>query len=202
MCSILRWHLISMAFILLWSSAVRVHDSQAYRKMDVTRERISRILELREILSSIQTGFSLVNTAVVCSICTCPFRVLVPEVSLLQESTSGTNTILVNTGHSTRTWPLWGQYLFLYKTQSNIKIRLVWHLLHKASHNLIQWKHAHATSCRTLTVHHPTTAAGLLTDAYLSTAYWFLQSDQGLDKAQKTRKKVSGYRAPNIRIGK
>ena len=25
---------------------MRVHDSQAYRKMDVTRERISRILEL------------------------------------------------------------------------------------------------------------------------------------------------------------
>ena len=39
-----------MACILLWSSAVRVHDSQAYSKMDVTRERISRILELREIL--------------------------------------------------------------------------------------------------------------------------------------------------------
>ena len=35
-----------MACILLWSSAVRVHDSQAYRKMDVTRERISHILEL------------------------------------------------------------------------------------------------------------------------------------------------------------
>ena len=42
---------------ILWSSAVRVHDSQAYRKMDVTREHISRILELREILLSIQTGF-------------------------------------------------------------------------------------------------------------------------------------------------
>ena len=27
-----------------------VHDSQAYRKMNVTRERISRILELREII--------------------------------------------------------------------------------------------------------------------------------------------------------
>ena len=32
--------------------------------MDVTRERISRILELRETLLSIQTGFSLVNAAV------------------------------------------------------------------------------------------------------------------------------------------
>ena len=57
-----------MACILLWSSAVKVHDQQAYRKMDVTRERISRILELREILLSIQTGFSLVNAAVVCAI--------------------------------------------------------------------------------------------------------------------------------------
>ena len=46
---------------------MRVHDSQAYRKMGVTRERISRILELREILMSIQTGFSLVNAAVVWS---------------------------------------------------------------------------------------------------------------------------------------
>ena len=47
---------------------MRVHDSQAYRKMDVTRECISRILELREILLLIQTGFSLFNAAVVCAI--------------------------------------------------------------------------------------------------------------------------------------
>ena len=39
-----------------------------YRKMDVTREHISRILKLTEILLSIQTGFSLVNAAVVCAI--------------------------------------------------------------------------------------------------------------------------------------
>ena len=32
-----------LACTLLRSSAVRVHDSQAYRKMDVTRERISRM---------------------------------------------------------------------------------------------------------------------------------------------------------------
>ena len=57
-----------MACILLWSSAVRVHDSQVYRKMDVTRERVNRILELREILLSIQTGFSLVYAAVACAI--------------------------------------------------------------------------------------------------------------------------------------
>ena len=36
--------------------------------MDVTRERISRILELREILMSFRTGFNLVNAAVVCAI--------------------------------------------------------------------------------------------------------------------------------------
>ena len=56
MRSILRYHLISMACILLWSSAVGVHASQAYRKIDVTREHISRILELRETLLSFQTG--------------------------------------------------------------------------------------------------------------------------------------------------
>ena len=57
-----------MDCILLWSCAVRTHDSQAYRKVDVTRERIRRILELREILLSFQTGFNLVNAAVVCAI--------------------------------------------------------------------------------------------------------------------------------------
>ena len=57
-----------MAWVLLWSSAVSIHDSQAFRKMDVTRERISRILELREILLSFQTSFSLVNAAVVSTI--------------------------------------------------------------------------------------------------------------------------------------
>ena len=47
---------------------MRVHDSQAYRKMDVTREHISHILELREIHLSFQTGFNLVNAAVACAI--------------------------------------------------------------------------------------------------------------------------------------
>ena len=44
---------------------MRVHDSQAYRTMDVTKERISRILELREIFLSFQTGFNVVNAAAV-----------------------------------------------------------------------------------------------------------------------------------------
>ena len=36
--------------------------------MDVTREWISRVLEMREMLLSFQTGFNLVNAAVVCAI--------------------------------------------------------------------------------------------------------------------------------------
>ena len=57
-----------MASILLCSSAVMAHDSQAYRKMGVTREGISRILKLREMFQSFQTGFNLVNAASVCNI--------------------------------------------------------------------------------------------------------------------------------------
>ena len=53
---------------LLRSSSVRVHESQAYRKMDVTREHISCVLELREVLLSFQTGFNLVTAAVACAV--------------------------------------------------------------------------------------------------------------------------------------
>ena len=45
---------------------MRVHDSQAYRKMNVTR--VSRILELKEILLSFQIGFNHGNAVVVCAI--------------------------------------------------------------------------------------------------------------------------------------
>ena len=71
-----------MTRILLCGSAVRVHDSQACGKMAVTRDRISCILELREMLLSFQTGFNLVNDAVVrVSVCT-TFEVpdIFPEV--------------------------------------------------------------------------------------------------------------------------
>ena len=47
---------------------MKVHDSQVYREINVTREYISCILELREILLSFQTAFSFVNAAVVCAI--------------------------------------------------------------------------------------------------------------------------------------
>ena len=45
---------------------MRVHDSQAYRKMDVTW--VGRILELKEILMSFQTGFNHRSAAVACAI--------------------------------------------------------------------------------------------------------------------------------------
>ena len=67
MYSILRQHLPSVACSLPWSSTVRVYDSQAHRNTDATSERISRTLELREILLSFQTGFNLVSVAVVCA---------------------------------------------------------------------------------------------------------------------------------------
>ena len=57
-----------MTCFLLLSSAVSVHDPQVYRKMNVKKESISRILELREMLLSFETGFNLVNVAVVCAI--------------------------------------------------------------------------------------------------------------------------------------
>ena len=57
-----------MARILLRSSALKAHDSKAYRKVNVTRERISSIMEPREMLLSFQTGFNLVKSAVVCAI--------------------------------------------------------------------------------------------------------------------------------------
>ena len=50
------------------SSAVKVHDSQAYRNMDTTRDRISFIFDPRDMLLSLQTGFSYVIAAVVFAI--------------------------------------------------------------------------------------------------------------------------------------
>ena len=51
-----------------FSSDLRVFDSQTYKEMDVTRECIRFILDLREIFMSFQTGFNLINAAVVCAI--------------------------------------------------------------------------------------------------------------------------------------
>ena len=57
-------HLISMACTLLSVSAGSVQDSQAYRNMDMTRERISLIFELSAIFLSFQMVLSLASAAV------------------------------------------------------------------------------------------------------------------------------------------
>ena len=68
MRKIFRKHLISMACILFCKSAEWVHVSEAYRKMDMTRERISLIFELTVMFLSFHKGFNLVSAAVVCAI--------------------------------------------------------------------------------------------------------------------------------------
>ena len=49
-----------MAGVLLWK--------QAYRKIDMTQERIILILERREMLLSFQIDFNLVNASAVCAV--------------------------------------------------------------------------------------------------------------------------------------
>ena len=53
-----------MACILFSVSAVSVQDSQAYRNMDITRERISPIFELSAIFLSFQMVLRLASAAV------------------------------------------------------------------------------------------------------------------------------------------
>ena len=60
---IFRKHFISVVCIFSYS-AVRVHDSQAYKNMKMIRERISRIIELSMMLE-FQIGLSLISAAVV-----------------------------------------------------------------------------------------------------------------------------------------
>ena len=57
-----------MAYILLYVSAVSVLDSQAYRNMNMTRERISLMFELSAIFLSLLMVLSFVSTAVVWAI--------------------------------------------------------------------------------------------------------------------------------------
>ena len=58
------WHLVFFFGALPWGSMIHKHTGRWMWQL----ERISRILELREILLSIQSGFSFVNAAVVCAI--------------------------------------------------------------------------------------------------------------------------------------
>ena len=53
-----------MACIILSVSAVNVQDSQAYRNMDMTRERTSLIFGLSAIFRSFQMDLSVASVAV------------------------------------------------------------------------------------------------------------------------------------------
>ena len=61
-------HLISKVCVLFSNSAVNVHDLQAYRNMEMTRERISFTFGPRNMLLSLIMGFSFVRAAVACAI--------------------------------------------------------------------------------------------------------------------------------------
>ena len=64
----LRKHLISVVSIFFSNSAVRVHVSQAYRKIEMTKDRISLILELSAIFLSFHMVSSFVNAPIVWAI--------------------------------------------------------------------------------------------------------------------------------------
>ena len=54
----------AMPAALLSNSAVKGHDSQAYRNMEMTRERISFTFVARDISLSPQIGFNLIRASV------------------------------------------------------------------------------------------------------------------------------------------
>ena len=65
---ILQKHLISTAVIFLYcSSAVRIHDSHAYRKMERTRACTSFNLDFSEMFFSLKIGFTFANAVNVCA---------------------------------------------------------------------------------------------------------------------------------------
>ena len=64
----LRLHLIAKVCVHFSNSAVKVHDSQAYRNMEMTRERINFTFDLGNMLLFLQMGFSFGRVAVACSI--------------------------------------------------------------------------------------------------------------------------------------
>ena len=48
--------------------AVNVHDSQAYRNMDMTREHVSVTFHPRDMLLSVHIGFKFVRAAMACAV--------------------------------------------------------------------------------------------------------------------------------------
>ena len=62
--SYLRKHFLTKAFALFSSSVVKVHDSQAYRNMNMTMERISFTFDAKDMLLSLHNGFCIIKAAV------------------------------------------------------------------------------------------------------------------------------------------
>ena len=68
-CSIVSGSISSQRPVFFFSnSAVKVYDSQAYRNMEMIIERTSFTFDLRNMLLSLQMGFSLVRVAVACAV--------------------------------------------------------------------------------------------------------------------------------------
>ena len=63
-CSITFGSIISKACVLFCSSAVKVHDSQTYRDIEMTTERNSFACDQKEMLLSFQIDFSFVRSTV------------------------------------------------------------------------------------------------------------------------------------------
>ena len=59
---------MSEVCVVFSSFAGKVHDSQAYRNIDMTTERISLIFDPRDMLLSIHIGFSFIRAIVACAI--------------------------------------------------------------------------------------------------------------------------------------
>ena len=53
---------------LFFTSAIKVHDSRAYRNIGMTREPISFTFDPRDMFLLLQIGFSFVKAAVACAI--------------------------------------------------------------------------------------------------------------------------------------
>ena len=67
-CSIASGSISSQKHAFFSKSGVKVHYSQAYRNMEMTRERISFTFDPRDMLLSLQMGLSFVRAAVACAV--------------------------------------------------------------------------------------------------------------------------------------
>ena len=57
---------ILKAFVLFFNTGVKVYDSQAYRNMEMIKERIGVTFDPRSMLLSLQIGISFVSATLAC----------------------------------------------------------------------------------------------------------------------------------------